>query len=631
MTTKDLTPTSNSQPVDLKTTDVTWDLSCFYSGILDPQIDLDLARLEAMFKDFSENYKGQVAEKLSASILAYEQITMLNNKIEIALFLEQSLDESDAAIRAKTAEVERRLSKAAGQHLQFYALEIVAIDQAVLDTLYQTDDTVRKYQSWLQQERLFKPHFLSEEVESALTKRGAFDVSAWSNFYGELEAALRFDYQGDQKNLTEMLNLLSHGTDKQERAKAMRVINAGLSDYYFAKYAAQTLYMIIGKQSVEAEERGYQHPLDMRNKINNIDDAVVEALHEAVTESAAPLAQEYYRLKAKMLGQANLAWSDRNAPLPFSDTTLIPFDEALKMVLNAYQEFSPTMAQIANELAKERKIDAPATGVKASGAYNCSAVVPGQQVQSFVFLNYLGSSDDVTTLAHELGHAVHGVLAGRAQGPLMSQPPITYCETASIFGEMLTFNSLKQRLTQDGKPEQLLALLCNQLEGIINTVVRQIGFSNFEKRLHGASEDYQTWQNPKKLSAEEISQLWIKNLQEFYGPEGEVFSYENTEYLWSYVSHFHRPFYVYGYAFGELLTHSLYAQRNALGSNFEALYLELLSSGATKNATELLSPFGLDPSSKTFWQQGIKIAIGDTLEAIKKIYQEIEDSQIHAS
>lgn len=616
---------SNQEVIsDLKTAAVTWDLSCFYSGLTDPQIDLDLATLETMFQDFNAKYKGQLASKLGTSILDYSTILILNNKIEIALFLQQSLDESDASIRAKSAEVERRLNKVSGQYMEFYFLELVVLDEGLIDQLCKEDEIVKKHKSWIEQVRVFKPYFLSEEVESALTKRSAFDGGAWGDFYKELEAALRFNFQDVPKTLTEMLNILSHSPSHQERGEALQVINNGLSDYYFAQYSAQTLYMIIGKQAVEAEERGYKHPLDMRNKVNNIDDAVVDALHEAVAQYAVPLAQEYYRLKAKMLDQDKLAWSDRNAPLPFSDTTLISFDQGLEIVLKAYQEFSPTMAQIASQLVSERKIDAPATGVKASDAFNCSAVMPGNQVQSFVFLNYLGSNDDVMTLAHELGHAVHGILAGQEQGPLMSDPPITYCETASIFGEMLTFNSLKQRVMQTGQPEQQLALLCNQLESIINTVVRQIGFSNFEKRLHGATEDYRAWEQPKKLSVEEISRIWSQNLQEFYGPEGDVFKYENSNYLWSYISHFQQPFYVYGYAFGELLTHTLYAERQNLGSNFEKLYLEMLSSGSTKNASELLRPFGLDPSSKAFWEKGIKIAMADTLEEIKKVYQSIQ-------
>jgi oligoendopeptidase F len=246
-------------------------------------------------------------------------------------------------------------------------------------------------------------------------------------------------------------------------------------------------------------------------------------------------------------------------------------------------------------------------------------VLPGNRPQSFTFLNYLGSNHDVMTLAHELGHGVHGILAGEAQGPLMFHPPIAYCETASVFGEMTTFSFLRKQLAEKGDNAALLALLSQKIEGMLNTVVRQIGFSNFERRMHGMNEKYTEWTPPKKLSVEELDALWLTTAKELYGEDGEVFTYENTGHLWAYISHFHRPFYVYGYAFGELLTQSLYAQRVRLGSQFEPLYLDLLRSGATKSVFELLQPFGLDPTEESFWGDGIRVSLEAMISEVEKL------------
>jgi oligoendopeptidase F len=600
------------------TSQVRWDLGILYSDITDPRLDSDLSELAAMAKNFSLTYRGKLAELLGPAIKDYSEIEMLAGKITSYLFLRESTDLTNAAIKAKHAQFQRELSDLRGEHLTFLELELVQLSDDTLKKWYESDPLVAKHRPWIEHIRVFKPHFLSEPVESALTKRSPFDSSSWGDFFDEVEADLEFKFQGEIKNLTEIVHLLTESKDAEERAQALKCVNDGLGGP-FAKYSAQTLYMVAGSKAVEDKERGYAHPMDVRNKANRIPDSVANVLHDAVTTLGGSLTRRYYKLKARHLGLPVLRWSDRNAPMPFADTTVVPFDDAANIVTCSYEGFSPTLAAIVKSFFAERRIDVPVLKEKRGGAFNSSHVLPGGKPVSYTLMNYLGSNKDVMTLAHELGHGVHGILAGQAQGPLMFHAPIAYCETASVFGEMTTFTLLKNRLIQAGDKNSLLALIMAKIDSMINTVVRQIGFSNFERRLHGMDESYTTWSEPKKRSVEELDAIWLKTAQELYGGEGEIFTYENCNHLWAYIPHFHSPFYVYGYAFGELLTQSLFAQRQRLGAKFEPLYLDLLRSGATKNVVELLAPFGLDARSDAFWKDGITVSLGALIEEAEEM------------
>jgi oligoendopeptidase F len=599
-------------------TDVRWDLSVMYVDLTDPQLDADVRELTERCQEFAKKYRGQLSKLLGAAITDYAKIEMLNGKIMSYVFLRESTNLTDEAIKAKRADLQRDLSDVRGENLTFFELEVVEIPQATLDKLIASDPVVTKHKPWLEHVRVFKPHFLSEAVESALTKRSPFDSGTWADFYDEVEADLEFPFEGETKNLTELLHIMTESQNAEERAAALKVINSGLRGA-FAKYSAQTLHVVAGSKAIEDRERGYKHPMEARNKSSRIPDSVVDVLHGAVTTVGGEWNRRYYKLKARLLGASVMRWSDRNAPMPFADNTMISFDEAGAIVTTSYQSFSPTLGGIAKSFFDEKRIDAPVTKEKRHGAFNSSHVLPGGTPVSFTLMNYLGSNRDVMTLAHELGHGVHGILAGKAQGPLMFHAPIAYCETASVFGEMMTFTFLKDRMQQAGDQKALLAFIMSKVDSMLNTVVRQIGFSNFERRLHGMDAEYQTWSTPKKLSVENLNAIWLKTAKELYGEEGEIFTYADTEYLWAYIPHFHSPFYVYGYAFGELLTQSLYAQQTRLGERFEPLYLDLLRSGATKNVMELMAPFGLDPTSEAFWRDGITGSIGALIEEAEQL------------
>src|ERR1700692_1255701 len=442
----------------IETTDqIRWDLSILYADIADPRLDSDLSELTALAKHFSLTYKGKLAELLGAAIRDYSEIEMLSGKITSYLFLRESTDLTNAAIKAKHAGFQRELSAIRGEHLTFFELELVQPSDGTLKTFYERDPVVSKHRPWIEHIRTFKRHFLTEPVESALVKRSPFDSSSWGDFFDEVEADLNFEFRGGSKNLTEMMHVIAESKDSAERADALQCVNGGLAGP-FAKYAAQTLYMVAGLKAVEDKERGYAHPMDLRNKANRIRDSVFHVVHNAVTTLGGSLSRRYYKLKARHLGLTVMRWSDRNAPMPFADTTKIPFAEAAGIVKSSYESFSPTLTALVKSFFADRRIDVPVAKEKRSGAFNSSHVLPGGKAVSFTLMNYLGSNRDVMTLAHELGHGVHGILAGEAQGPLMFHAPIAYCETASVFGEMTTFTFLKERLSEAGERASLAAL-----------------------------------------------------------------------------------------------------------------------------------------------------------------------------
>lgn len=604
---------------------VRWNLSLLYSSIEDPQIDADLAAWAESAKKFNATYKGRLHEVLGAAIRDYADLGMLNAKPAVYMSMLLSLNTGDAAVKTKAAQMEMMTSQVAADTLEFFSHELVALEEHSINEQAKTDETVAKHLSWIHQARLFKQHMLPEPIEAALTKRGPFGTGAWSEFFDEFEADLRFPWEGEDKSLTEMLHVMNEHPNGDMRAAAMKAVNEGFAGT-FAKFSAQTLYMVAGANEVENRERGYEHPMHARNKSSQLPDEVVDALHAAVISKGAPVAKRFYKLKAKILGRETLRWSDRNAPMPFADTSLTSWDKAMDIVLTAYRSFSPTLADLIEKTVANGWIDAPATKGKRGGAFNMSWSLPGAKPVSLTFLNYLGAGRDVMTVAHELGHGVHGLLAGEAQGPLMSHAPIALCETASVFGEMTTFNSLLGALkTEDeaGKKAKL-ALIMDKLDDMTNTVVRQISFSNFERRLHGWNDAEQKWGPVAKRSADELDALWRLSTEEMYGADGEVFTYENIDHLWSYISHFHRCFYVYGYAFGELLTQSLYAARPRLGDKFEPLYLDMLRAGGTKDAKELLAPFDLDPTDPKFWEDGLEVSMGKMVAEAEALAAELK-------
>ena len=588
---------------------VRWDLSDLYSGVEDPQIDTDLQELLALAKSFEESHAGKLKQSLGDALELDAKMTCLAGKIMIYLFLQRSTDATNEKIQQRMGQVQEAWSRAAANHMTFFEHELVAIEDDDYRAILESDENAKRHQSLLDHLRANRQYLLSEPVERALTLRSPFGPGEWSDFMEEMEAELSFELDGEEMVLPQILHVVSNDPDGERRAQALSVFSKGLSEQRFDKLMARTLNVVLGAKGIEDEERGYKSSMSFRNISNRIDDATVEALHEAVAEHGATQSKRYYRLLAAHLKRDTLRWSDRNAPLPFVDDRIISWNECLETVLAAYGSFSPTLQSLVEKMVDSKWVDAPPDQGKTGGAFNYAVLLPNGEARAYNFLNYLGSPRDVMTVAHEAGHGAHGILAAEAQGALMFRAPMAYAETASIFGEMTTFKYLLERAESD---EQRLVLLMDKCSDHVNTVVRQISFSNFERAVHRARRE-------RKLTVADFNETWMEVTRNFYGEEGELFTYENVENLWAYVSHFQRPFYVYAYAFGELFTQSLFAVQGRFGDSFEEMYLDLLRAGGSKNAVELMQPFDLDPRDPNFWRSGIEGSVCRWLDEAEKI------------
>jgi oligoendopeptidase F len=592
---------------------VRWELTDLYRDLEDPQLDADLRTLLTEAEAFAKRHRGRLAKTLGDALTARAKMSAIADKLMVYLHMRRSTDASNPRIQQRMGQVLEAWSQAEADHLNFFEHELVAIDDETYAAILQRDAVAKRHQSLLDHLRENRQYLLEENVERALTLRSPFGPSEWGDFIEEAEAELRFSFDDRSLTLPEILHIVSNDREPERRASALATFSEGLRAQKFDRLMARTLNVVLGAAAIETKERGYASPMSSRNIGNRVDDDTVQALHEAVADRGAEQARRYYRLLSAHLGIKPLRWSDRNAPNPFSDDRVVPWNECVDTVLSAYGSFSGTLKGLVGEMVERRWVDAPPYNGKTGGAYNISLLMPSGEARAYNFLNYLGSTRDVMTVAHEAGHGAHGMLAANAQGALMFRAPMAYAETASIFGEMTTFRYLLKRAETD---EQRLALLMDKCSDHINTVVRQISFSNFEQKIHGLRPQ-------GKLTADDFSAAWMEVTRAFYGEDGDLFAYEHTENLWSYVSHFLRPFYVYAYAFGELFTQSLYAVQDRFGDAFEPMYLDLLRAGGTKGAVELMEPFGLDPRDPSFWREGIAGSVKTWLDEAEAISRKL--------
>ncbi|WP_165644487.1 M3 family oligoendopeptidase, partial [Oharaeibacter diazotrophicus] len=540
------------------------------------------------------------AGALAEAVAAYEAIQERLGRLMSYAGLLYAGDTTDPKRAKFYGDVQGKVTDASSQ-LLFFELELNRLDDAALDAAIAADPALGRYRPWLTDIRLERPHQLEDRIEELFHEKSITGYSAWNRLFDETIAGLRFDVDGEELTIEPTLHLLQE--PDEARRKAASEALARTFGQNLRVFALITNVLAKDKE-ISDRWRGFADIADSRHLANRVEREVVDALVAAVRDAYPRLSHRYYALKAKWMGKETLATWDRNAPLPGAVTRTVPWDEARETVLSAYGAFSPRMAEIAGRFFAENWIDAPTRPGKAPGAF-AHPTVPS--AHPFVLVNYLGRTRDVMTLAHELGHGVHQVLAGR-QGALMAPTPLTLAETASVFGEMLTFKAL---LKAARTPAERRTLLAGKVEDMINTVVRQIAFYTFERKVHTARRE-------GELTAEQLGEIWLSVQGESLGPAIEIGP--GYETFWTYIPHFvHSPFYVYAYAFGDCLVNSLYAVFEKAEPGFQDKYFALLEAGGTRHHSELLAPFGLDATDPGFWGMGLSVIerLIDELEAME--------------
>ncbi|MSP45502.1 MAG: M3 family oligoendopeptidase [Xanthobacteraceae bacterium] len=584
-----------------------WNLADLYPAMDAPAVKQDLDRGETACIEFEKAYKGRLADiaaspsggrTLSEAVRRYEAIEDVLGRLISYAGLLYAGNSTDPAIAKFYGDMQERIT-AASLHLLFFQLELNRLDDAALDKAM-TDPALGHYRPWIEDVRKDKPYQLEDRVEQLFHEKSVTGYSAFNRLFDETMVALRFKVGGKLLPLERTLTLMQDSDPKKRKVAAEALAKTFKENLRLFTLVTNTLAK---DKEISDRWRGFGDVAQSRHLANRVEPEVVDALVSSVREAYPRLSHRYYAMKARWFGRKQLPHWDRNAPLPQVAMRTIGWPQARETVLTAYGAFSPKMASIAERFFRDRWIDAPSRPGKSSGAF-AHPTVPS--AHPYVMLNYQGKPRDVMTLAHELGHGVHQVLAA-PNGPLMASTPLTLAETASVFGEMLTFKKL---LTETTDKKQRKAMLAAKVEDMINTVVRQIAFYSFERKVHIERRN-------GELTSEWLCNAWLAVQRESLGPAIDL--RPGYEVFWAYIPHFiHSPFYVYAYAFGDCLVNSLYAVYERASSGFAERYLEMLAAGGTKHHAELLAPFGLDARDPKFWQGGlgvIELMIGE-LEAL---------------
>jgi oligoendopeptidase F len=569
-----------------------WNLGDLYAGPDDARLVADIAKAEGLARDFAASYRGKLENAADGAVLAaavrdYEALSDLMGRIGSYASLYYVGDTTDAQRAKFYGDTSQQLTDISAG-LIFFELELNRIADAVMDKALE-DQGFARYRPWIADLRKEKPHQLDEKLEELFHEKSVTGYAAWNRLFDETIADMRFAVDGETLAIEPTLNLLQDPDEKKRQAAAEALaVEFGKNSRIFT-LITNTLAK---DKDISDRWRKYDDIADSRHLGNRVEREVVEALTAAVQKAYPRLSHRYYAMKAKWLGKEKLNHWDRNAPLPQEDTAPVAWDKARDLVLSAYGDFAPEMRAIAQRFFDERWIDAPVRPGKAPGAF-AHPTVPS--AHPYVLLNYQGKTRDVMTLAHELGHGVHQVLAA-GQGPILSQTPLTLAETASVFGEMLTFQAVLRETTD---PKKRKSLLASKVEDMLNTVVRQIAFYQFERRVH-------TERKKGELTGEQIGQIWMDVQHESLGPAIDF--KPGYETFWCYIPHFiHSPFYVYAYAFGDCLVNSLYARYAEAADGFQQKYFAMLKAGGSQHHKALLAPFGLDASDPAFWDKGISV------------------------
>ena len=569
-----------------------WNLGDLYESPNSKKLRDDLSNLSIITKKFEKKYNNKVinlsSEKLLKAIIELEKIDIKMDKIMSYAHLLVAVDGNNEKNKIFYQKMQEKITSIASS-LVFFSIQINQISDHNLNKLF-SNRSLGVYKNWILNLRKFKPYQLDIKTEKLLQEKSITSRSAWVRLFDDTIASLKFPFKGKELSSAEIFNYLS---DKKElnRKNSAKVVSKILKSNI--RVFATITNTLAKDKSINDNWRGLPNPVSSRNLSNVVEDEVVNALSDTVIENYSRVSHRYYKLKAKWLKKKYLMYWDRNAPIPFQSQSTFSWKEAKKIVINAYNDFDIRAGSIVEKFFDNSWIHAPVTSGKSPGAFAASTI---PSVHPYILVNYQGKARDVATLAHELGHGIHQYLAGKKQTYFNTSTPLTLAETASVFGEMLTFKSI---LKTTVKKNERKGLIANKVEDMINTVVRQIAFYEFEKQIHEKRKI-------NELSVEEINSIWMEVQKNSLGPS--IKFEDDYKYFWSYIPHFiHSPFYVYAYAFGDCLVNSLYSVYETNSFKFEDKYINLLESGGNNSYDQLLKPFGLNPKNKNFWYKGIKV------------------------
>ena len=581
-----------------------WDLSDLYSSASAKEIVKDLKSVEQLSESFASKYENKLSTLSATEMLiclrSQEKITGLMGRLMSFAALRYYQMTTDVSRTKLLSDIQDKITQLSAKII-FFSLEINTLDESHLNDMLNENSELRRYRTAFDRMRAMKPYQLSDELEKFLHEQSVVGATAWNRLFDETIISLKFNINKKDLSLEEVLNQLTDA-NRRNREKAAKSLSKVLEKNI--TLFSRITNTLAKEKSIEDKWRKFPNPQFSRHLTNDVEEEVVKALRDSVVDSYSKTSHRYYKLKAKWLGLKKLEIWDRNAPLPQNEEKVISWSEARSIVTSAYTEFDPRMEALVQPFFEKGWIDAAVKPGKAPGAFSHPTVT---DVHPYILLNYLGKPRDIMTLAHELGHGVHQSLSS-SQGEILANTPLTLAETASVFGEMLTFQKMLSESKGEINRKQLLA---GKVEDMINTVVRQISFYDFECRVHHNRQ-------LGELTPDQINKIWLDVSKESLGP---VFNYmKGYENFWAYVPHFiHSPFYVYAYAFGDGLVNALYSAYQSGVPNFEDKYFELLSSGGSKHHSQLLKPFQLDASDPTFWTKG--------LDLISSMIDELEELQ----
>ncbi len=569
-----------------------WDLKDLYSGIDAPEIKKDIRKVESLTKKFRANYRGKISNLEEATFVKlFRDLEDLECKSGRLLSFAQLLHAQNNTCEEKIkflSDIQDKLTTI-NSKTTFLTLEINQINERRYKKLVSKKSAVRKYKIFFEKVRAMKPHQLSEKMENLFNEYGSNSRNSWCKLFDETISDIRISIKDQKYSLEQALNLLQSPNSRVRQSSGILLAKEFQDNL---KIFGRITNSLAKEKQIGDSWRKFKRPDEYRHLSNGVKPKIIENLRHTVVSSYPETSHKYYRLKAKMMGKEKLRIWDRNAPLKRVSQPPISWDTAKNIVLESYADFHPKMAEIGESFFKNGWIDSKIVSGKAPGAFSHPTVT---DVHPYILLNYFGTNRDVMTLSHELGHGIHQVLAAK-QGEILAATPLIIAETASVFGEMLTFEKI---LKDEKNQSQRIYLLASKIEDMINTVIRQISFYDFEYRVHEKRKN-------GELTTESISKIWMDVSKESLG---DAFIYDNRyESFWSYVPHFiHSPFYVYAYAFGDGLVNALYSTYRSGMTDFEKKYLNLLSAGGSKSHEELLNPFKLDLSKKAFWSKGIQV------------------------